>query len=220
MDELISRRVSYGLELVDGLTDGSLLGTSRVSFQLTGPAVPGPDPVQYLVGRSRWVFEEIRTDVVFTVDADFYHSETIIVPAASLNGTIQKVTMQPRTGYPFPNALTRAVGLARLLSGIPVDGATVQVFPLHFDPISSTFVTGAMIPTQTTEDGQYVVWFTPESGLTPSTAQPTASRFNANASVTLIVGGVLKHFSGSIVNQELTRDALNSADIIEMIEVI
>lgn len=219
MDELLSRRVTFGLELVDALTGGSLVGTSRVSFTLTGPPVPGPDVVSYLVGRSRWVFEELRTDVTFTIESQFYHTETVAVPAASLDGSIQTVLLRPRTGYQFPTALTRVVGLVRLISGVPAPGANVQVFPLHFVAATSSFIAGAVIETQTTEDGQYVVWFTPESGLSVPTAQATASRFNANATASFTIGGTPKNFSGSIVNQELLRDQLNSADILDMIEI-
>ena len=58
--DVIVRRVSYGIELVDEFTEGELVGTSRilaVRAVAPGDEVSG---VQFLVGRSRWVFENLR----------------------------------------------------------------------------------------------------------------------------------------------------------------
>lgn len=218
MNELIIRRVSCGLELVDQVTRGSIIGASRVSVQSTGPYVPGPEIVVYRINRSRWIFEELRTDATIVVEAEHYHAESVPVTAAVLNGTMLQVQMRPRAGYPFPTALTRVIGSVRSPSGAPVAGAVVQIFPFHLVPETSSFVSGTMITTRTTADGQYVMWFEPREGLEPA-ARATASRFNATATATLELGGVPTHFEGSIADQDLVLQTSNEADIIEMTEV-
>lgn len=216
-DELIIRRASYALELVDGLTGGPLVGSSQVAFELTGPPVAGPEPVMFLVNRSRWVFEQLQNDVVFSIEAEHYLPEKRTVTAAELTGALAIVAMSPRTGYPFPPALTRAVGSVRLVSGEPVPDATVMVTPLHLVTSSSTFIAGPTLTARTADDGQYVVWFRPQTGLSDPSAQPTASRFNAVASATVDIGGVPTPVSGSIVDQQLVPETLNGADDIHVL---
>jgi hypothetical protein len=222
MDELVIRRVSYGLELVDQLTQGPLVGASRVSFEVTG-TWSGPEPTLYRVNRSRWVFEEDLQggafSVVFTVEADFYQTQIITVLDANLTGTIQKVEMVPVVGYPFTRALTRVIGLARHSSGIPVPGAQVD-FTQHFVIAGSdppTFIGGPALDytTFTDESGQYVAWFTPEA-LSDPNARPTAARFDATATGTVDLGSGPVSVTGSISDQDLIAETLNNADIINM----
>lgn len=218
MVELIRRRVSYGLDLVDRLNGGPLIGRNRVTLETL--AAPGrPDPVVFVLGRSRWVFEELQNDVTFTIDAEYYLTERRTVAAADLDGTLDVVHMSPRSGYPFPSSLTRVIGMARLASGLPVGGAAISVSPMHFIPATASFIAGPAIEARSADDGQYVVWFQPEPGLSDAAAEPTASRFSASATATIELDGVLRNVAGSIGDQDLVPEALNDADIIEMIEV-
>ncbi len=173
-----------GLELVDELSGDVLVGASRVRVFRVAP--PGEElaALSFLVGRSRWVFEELDRDLGtgeearFSIDADHYFAETVEtgqtaitladpggVPVPSLAAGVPFVglRLRPRTGYPFPPALTRVVGSVSL-AGAPVVGATVTVTPRYqvtaSDPTTSTPGTPAFV-TLTADDGQYVAWLFP-----------------------------------------------------------
>src|SRR4051794_29631123 len=77
--ETILRVASLGVELLDELPRDALLGVGRVG----GFRASAPDqalaPTAFLVGRSRWVFENLGTseEVRLVVDSDNYFSETL-----------------------------------------------------------------------------------------------------------------------------------------------
>ena len=225
MDELVIRRVSYGLELVDQLTDKPLIGASRVSFEVTptGLGFSGPAPILYRSGSSRWAFEsDLKGEftVVFTIEADFYQTQIRTVLAADLVGTIVKVEMVPVVGYQFPQALTRVIGIARTPSGVPVPNAEV-VFTQYFvlTPVTDppVFVGGPPLDYQTFTDasGQYVAWFVPED-LTNPAARPTAAQFDATASGEVDLGDGPVSVSGTITGQDLVAERLNKCEFIAM----
>jgi hypothetical protein len=208
LGETFVLQASLGLELVDELTADSLVGASHVTvFRAT---VPDQElqPTSFLVGRSRWVFENLgdAEEIRIDVDSDFYFSEVIEtgqtaftladpggVPIPSLlTDATRFVTLRlrPRTGYPFPSALTRIVGSV-LLKGSPVPDADVQVTARY--RIAAGSDNSAPAPgeppfeTRTGDDGQFVAW------LFPNVDQdfPAAIAFDATATVPGHTGTVL-----------------------------
>lgn len=220
--DTIVRHASYGLELVDALTGGPLIGKSSVTLQMIAPSPPASvpvEPVVFLVNRSRWVVEDLEQEVTFDIGADFYLSEAPTtgddlppVPPADLPGTLVTVILLPRTGYPFPRALTRAVGAVRLDASIDpteplVPDAVVTITPIHSE---SPPVEGDLFVTRTADDGQYAVWFQPDPMLEPA----TAIAFDATAVATVVVGGSPMTLTGSVTNQPLVQQEFNGAQTI------
>lgn len=222
--ELLIRHANYGLELSDALTGGPLLGKSSVAAEVLVVPLSGvkTNVEPFLVNRSRWVFEDLETDVRISVAADFYLTTVFetgsgSVPAvpATGNGLLVRVEMIPRTGYPFAANLTRVVGVVRLASSVDpnqprLPGATVTVTPYYGNPP----VAGPGVTTATADDGQYVMWFLPD----PDQSEPLPSSFDAEASAELVIHGVPITVSGSIENQSLTGHQVNGADPIELVE--
>lgn len=168
---ILIRHASYGIELVDALTGGPLVGTSTVTVD------SGVEP--FLVGSSRWVFEDLpEGPATFTITAQGYMPLVVLaadlgsdVPAASAPGFLARVVMTPRTGYPFPTTLTRIVGQVFLDSSVdpatpPVAGAVVTITPRHRSG-PTTFVDDPDVTLLTTEEGQYTYWFFPDPDQDP-----------------------------------------------------
>jgi hypothetical protein len=161
--DVIVQAANYGLQLVDALTGGPIVGSSAV-VELSSGMVP------YLADGSRWVFTALpAAPATFQVTADFYVPQTLATggglpdPVAGGPGFLATVTMMPRTGYPFPPTLTRVVAQARY-KGTPVPNATVKLVALHSgspDP---------QVTLTTTDDGQFTFWFLPEQSMTPPIA--------------------------------------------------
>jgi hypothetical protein len=201
--ELFVQTATLGLELVDELTDGSLIGTSSVTVTLV--SIPGlvVTPTQFLVGRSRWVFENLdpTEEVQLAIEANGYFSETletnlsvptladpggVPVPSVASPPSLVRVRLRPRTGYPFSGSLTRVVGSV-LLAGAPVPGASVTVTPRFQDPVVAGVTDpGTPFDTLTSEDGQFVAWFFPDI----SQEHPTPVAFDVTASSGSHTGGV------------------------------
>jgi hypothetical protein len=212
----VVRRASYGLELVDELTQGELVGTSQVSFDPVAPPLAGSAPLSFLVNRSRWVFENLDADVVFSIAADHYLPVSVQtggsipgVPNADDAGVLATVTLRPRTGYPFAPSLTRVVGEVRVSAAIDplrslVFDAQVTITPLHAD---SAVPEGPDLVTKTADDGQYVMWFLPDLSKEP----PTATAYRATATAIVNVGGVPTPLTGSIPDQTLVFQTFNGA---------
>jgi hypothetical protein len=175
--DVIVQSANYGLELVDALTGGPLVGSSAVveTFSLVAP---------YLVNGSRWVFENLPAQPAsFVITADFYVTQTVTTgiaipnPALGGPGYLATIQMVPRTGYPFPPTLTRVVGLVRLDTSIdplgsPVPDATVTLTPSHVPPppAAPVPVPDPSVVVTTTDDGQYTLWFVPQLGESPPIA--------------------------------------------------
>jgi hypothetical protein len=216
-EDLVVRHASYGLELVDKLTGAPLLGASAVT--ITNPPASPNQPISFLVNRSRWVFENLDGDVTFAITADFYLSEVKTtgstlpsVPPADQPGILVAVELRPRAGYPFPRALTRAVGAVRLHESLDpaerlVPGATVTVTPVHSELPP---VVGPVFQTLTGEDGQYAVWFLPQPALMP----PNATSFDVVAQAIVDIAGIPTPVSGSISDQPLIPQTFNGAETI------
>jgi hypothetical protein len=166
----VNIRASYGLELVDGLTGGPLLGSSSVRAR-------GTDVKPFLVRASRWVFEGLAPPkAVFEIEADSYVPRVLTTGSAELPDAVAdkapavlaRVMMMPRTGYPFPPTLTRVVGQVRRAGTLaPIEGLTVTVTARHDDVVKGTSVTGASAQVVTTDDGQYTFWFFADPAKTP-----------------------------------------------------
>src|SRR6185295_16387207 len=82
-NEIIRRRASIGVELTDELSGDTLVGGSQVRvFRAAAPAQE-LTPLSFLVGRSRWVFENLDRDLgpgeeaLFSIDAEHYFSESV-----------------------------------------------------------------------------------------------------------------------------------------------
>jgi hypothetical protein len=177
--ELIVQTATLGLELIDELTNGSLVGTSSVTVSLV--SIPGLviTPTMFLVGRSRWVLENLdpTEEVQLAIEANGYFSETlqtnqsaptladpggVPVPSVASPPSLVQVRLRPRSGYPFPGSLTRVAGSV-LLAGAPVVGATVTVTPRFVDPVDDTTTDpGTPFDTLTADDGQFVAWLFPD----------------------------------------------------------
>ncbi len=168
---IILRHASYGLDLIDALTGGPLVGQSSVTHV-------GGDVEPFLLNESRWAFEGIAAgSATFDVRANYYLPRQVTttdlgvsVPADTVPGALVRVLMMPRTGYPFPTTLTRVVGQVRLDPSIDpatpdVEGATVTITPRHHG--TSATVDEADVIIETTEDGQYTLWFHPDPSLDP-----------------------------------------------------
>jgi hypothetical protein len=168
--DIVVRAANYGLQLVDALTLGPIVGSSAV-VELSSGMVP------YLADDSRWVFTALpAAPATFQITADFYVPQTLKTgglilpdPVTGGPGFLATVTMMPRTGYPFPPTLTRVVAQVRLGAGVdptkpPVPNAVVTLIPLH----------GATpdlpVTLATTDDGQFTYWFLPEQSMTPPVA--------------------------------------------------
>jgi hypothetical protein len=159
--------VTYGLELVDALTGGPLVGWSA-AVDTTSQVVP------YLVNASRWVFEGLppAIPITFAISAHFYVPQTVTTGIALPNptktgpGYLATITMMPRTGYPFPPTLTRVIGLVRLGASVDVNtptvtNATVTLQPIHSAPPAPP-VNDNQVIVATTDDGQFTFWFLPQ----------------------------------------------------------
>jgi hypothetical protein len=220
--DTIVRHANYGLELVDALTGEALIGRNAVTLREIdlSPPMPAPvEPVVFLVNRSRWVMENLDHDVLFEISADYYLGEELAagvdlppVPPSDLPGTLVTVSLKPRTGYPFPRALTRAVGAVRVDPSLDpttplVPGAQVSITPIHSE---SPPVEGDVFETRTADDGQYAVWFQPDPALEPA----TAVAFDATAVATVVVGGSPMALTGSVTNQPLVQQEFNGAQTI------
>lgn len=220
MGDVIIRHANYGIELVDELTDGPLVGQSLVTFTPVGPLVASSGPVVFTVGRSRWVFEDLGQNVVFSIHADHYIGRVLetdadlpAVPPDDAPGVLAEVSLKPGPGYPFPPTLTRGVGQVRLHADVDptepvVVGAKVTITPMHgASP-------GANFETYTDQSGQYAVWFLPDSSLDP----PWATGFDAEAEATVDIGGVPTLVTGSITVPALLRQTFNGAETIYLEE--
>jgi hypothetical protein len=217
--EPIVRRASLGLELIDELSNASLIGASSVTVSVASAPDRVLNPTTFLIGRSRWVLENLSTadEVLLAIQADAYFSETlqtnqtvatladpsgITVPSVTAPPNLIQVRLRPRTGYPFQGSLTRVAGSV-LLAGAPVTGAAVAVTPRYQDPIDPTVSDpGAPVfHTLTADDGQFVAW------LFPNIAQdhPTPVAFD----VAVTAGG----HTGSVNGQPLVPQTVNGVTI-------
>jgi hypothetical protein len=211
--DVVTRPASYGLDLVDALTGGPLLGSSLV-VETTSGVKP------YLVNASRWVFEGLPPGVParFVITARHYVAQTVTTGGALPNpgsggaGHLAVITMMPRTGYPFSPTLTRVIGQVRLAPALdatspPVPLALVTLTSAHDDqpppPLPSTSVEDPPVTVTTTEDGQYTFWFLPQLGETP----PIANQLTATASA--VVDGHPR--SGSLALQNLIPNGVTNA---------
>ena len=217
--ELIVQSASLGLALIDELTNGSLVGVSNVVVSLASAPETVLTPTMFLVGRSRWAFENLSpTDEVrLAIQADGYLSETlatnqtiptladpggVTVPSVAGPPSLVQVRLRPRTGYQFQGALTRIAGSV-LLAGVPVTGALVAVTPRYQDP-SNPAISDPGTPvfnTLTADDGQFVAW------LFPNIAQdhPTPVAFDV-----AVTSGA---HSGSLTDQPLVLQTVNGVTI-------
>jgi hypothetical protein len=175
--DVVVQGACYGLELIDALTGGPLLGSSAV-VETSSQTTP------YLVNASRWVFSTLPvTPATFVITADLYVGQTLMTggalpnPTASGPGYLATIMMMPRTGYPFPATLTRVVGLVQYASA-PVADAAVVLTPEHQS--GTTFPDPAVTVT-TTGDGQFTYWFLPQLGETP----PVANQLTGTVSATI-----------------------------------
>lgn len=168
---ILVRHASYGLELVDALTGGPLLGPSAVTVD------SGVEP--FMIGGSRWIFEDLPAGpATFSISAQGYMPLVVLaadlegdVPAATAPGLLARVSMTPRTGYPFPTTLTRIVGQVFLHASVdpaapPVAGAVVTITPRHRSG-PSAFTDDPDVTLLTTDDGQYTYWFLPDPDQDP-----------------------------------------------------
>lgn len=220
--ELLVRHANYALELIDELTGDELIGSSTVLVNPVGSPPPPPSSVEvtsFLVGRSRWVFENLVGEVVFDIGSDFYLGQQLEtgtdidpVPPDTDPGTVVTVQLVPRTGYPFSPALTRAVGAVRLASSVDpneslVANAQITVTPIHSE---SPRVEGTPFTTLTADDGQYVVWFLPDPMLEP----PSPVAFDVLAESDVLIGATWTHVQGEIFDQPLVAQSFNGAETI------
>jgi hypothetical protein len=173
--EVLLPATYYGLELIDAITQGSLIGRSAVTETSSGI-------MPFLVNRARWVFANLPPSVAtFVITAPFYVEQTVTTggsipnPPASGAGFLLSVQMMPRTGYPFSPTLTRVVGLVRLAASVNptspiVPNATVTLQPSHYDPVGGTTTFDPPVTVPTTDDGQFTYWFLPMLTETPAIA--------------------------------------------------
>jgi hypothetical protein len=208
--DVVGIQPSYGLELVDVLTGGPLVGPSFVEETTSSGTA-------YLAQPSRWVFQGLNTTAPanFEIRARHYLSQTLVTgslaypnPTAGVPPNVVVVPMMPRTGYPFSPTLTRVVGLVRLdpsvdLTSPPVPNATVVLTPSHYHlppppppplpPPPPVIVPDAPVTVTTTEDGQYTYWFLPELG---GVHPPIANQLSVQVTVpmTTLHGGTSMPF--------------------------
>ena len=216
--DVVTRSANYGLELVDGLTDGPLLGRSTV-VETTTHLTP------YRVNASRWVWEGLRARVpaTFVITADHYVPRTVTTgatdpnpPASGVPGYLARVRMWPRTGYPFSPTLTRVVGLVRFATSVdptspPVPAAAVTFTAVHLSGGSSTSDPAVVV--QTADDGQYTFWFhpiVPPTG-TPPPDPPLANQVAVTATAT-DASGVVR--TGSLAQFAVTPNDVTYAQTI------
>lgn len=198
--ELIERRARVGIELVDALTGGPILSTSRA-------AVVDNDAVTLQrSGRSRWFAEApMPPAVTIAIDAEHYVSTEVVVtiPPPAAPGAFVTVRLDPRTGYPFPASLTRVVG--RVVfdpTDAPVAGAEVTVTPRRGG------IDDAPRLHRTTADGQLAAWFLPQ----PSAAPPIPDGYRIEAS--LVDGSGT--WTGFIAAQPLNAHQRNDAPVVRL----
>jgi hypothetical protein len=181
--DVVVQGACYGLELVDALTGGPLLGWNA-AVETSTQTKP------YRVNASRWVFTMLpAAPVEFAITAELYVGQTVSTggtlpnPTASGPGYLATIMMMPRTGYPFSPTLTRVVGLVEYASA-PVAGATVDLIPTHQGSPDST------VTVMTTDDGQFTYWFLPQLGKTPAIADQLTGTVSATINGTSRTGTV------------------------------
>ncbi len=218
--ELIVQSASLGLELIDELTSGSLAGASNVVVSLVSAPALALAPTTFLVGRSRWVFENLSPtdEIQLAIQADGYLSETletnqtvptladpggVTVPSVAGPPSLVQVRLRPRTGYQFQGSLTRIAGSV-LLAGVPVTGAAVAVTPRYQDPVNPAISDPGtpVFNTVTADDGQFVAW------LFPNIAQdhPAPVAFDV-----VVTSGA---HTGSLTDQPLVPQTVNGVSIV------
>jgi len=199
MIEVVERRARVGLELVDAITGGPIIGASRV-------VVGGADIDVRRANRARWLVENVSLPLMtFVVDAEHYVTETIDVmtPPEADPGVLVEVVLTPRTGYPFAASLTRVVGQVVIdATGLPASGADVTVTPARGGS------PGTPLATRSTDDGQYVMWFLPD----PAASPPIADRYRVDAQ--LPDGGIT--LSGSLSLRPLQAGRRNDAPVLRL----
>jgi hypothetical protein len=200
--DVVVQGACYGLELIDALTGGPLIGRSAV-VETSSQTTP------YLVNASRWVFSTLpTTPATFVITAAHYVGQTVMTggtlpnPTASGPGYLATIMMMPRTGYPFPATLTRVVGLVEYASA-PVAGAALLLTPAHqavqdLPPVS----------VMTTDDGQFTYWFLPKLGESP----PIANQLTGTVSAT--IGGTPR--TGTLPLLNLLPNSVTYAPIITL----
>jgi hypothetical protein len=199
--DVVVQGACYGLELIDALTGGPLLGSSAV-VETASQTTP------YLVNASRWVFTTLPVPVAtFVITADLYVGQTLTTggtlpnPTASGPGYLATILMMPRTGYPFPATLTRVVGLVQYAAASVAD-AVVVLTPGHQG------ATDPNVTVTTTDDGQYTYWFLPQLGETP----PVANQLTGTVSAT--IGGTPR--TGTLPLLNLLPNSVTYAPIITL----
>lgn len=222
--ETIVRTASLGLELADELSDDAILGGNRVRVFRASAPDQELRPTTFLVGASRWVFENLPTteEVRLVIESDLYFGETletgqtlptlvepapggVSVPSLTTpapDGRFVRVRLRPRTGYPFSTAFTRVVGSV-LLAGAPVVGADVTVTPRYqvgTTPGSSTPGSPAFA-TLTSGDGQFVAW------LFPNIAEDNPAPVAFDAAVTFGAA------TGSVTDRPIVPQTVNGVTI-------
>lgn len=168
MPSVLTTPARYGLDFVDALTGAPAAGPFFVEAD-------DPDARSFRATGSRWVFERLRPGVVeLRVESPLYVPVTFetgsggfpLVPDKGAPGVLAPVRLLPRTGYPFPPTLTRVVGLVLYTptvaaDPIPAVGANVQVSGVYRHSGAEPPVKEPALDTQTTDDGQYTMWFLP-----------------------------------------------------------
>jgi hypothetical protein len=201
--ETVERHACLGVDLVDALTGGPVVGGSRV-------VAVGQDADAIRANRSRWFFETaLAPSTDLSIVADYYVPETraVTVPPPTEPGALVEVRLLPRTGYPFGLGVTRVVGSVVFdIGGAPAIGAIATVQPLH-----TGSGTEPAVVTRTTDDGQYVMWFAPLNGATP----PLADAYSV--SVQIDVGGTM--FAGALPAAPLAANRVNHAPVVRLEEV-
>lgn len=221
--ELCVRHANYGLELIDALTGGPLLGASAVTAELVTTPPPAGRKVAldpFLVNRSRWVFEDLQVDVKLTVSSDFYLTATLQTGAGALpsvpstgNGLLIAVPMTPRAGYPFAANLTRVIGTVHLALSVDpaqpaVSRATLTVTPYYEGAAGP----GTPLAGETDEAGQYVIWFQPDTDF--DARLPTLVDIEIEADV--LVGGISRHVTGELLGHTIVTHQSNGVPTIEL----
>jgi hypothetical protein len=179
--DVLGQQPSYGLELVDAITGGPLVGPSHV-VETSGIGLA------FRARPSCWVFEGLSTTMPanFKIEALHYIAQQITTdgvtypnPTAGVASNVVQVTMMPRTGYPFSPTLTRVVGLVRVdpasnPASPVVVGAVATITPIHYYqpptppppapqvPPPPVIVPDTPFSVPTTDDGQYTAWFFPD----------------------------------------------------------
>lgn len=218
-DETVAPAATYGIELIDALTNSPLFGSSA----LVTDAPPVDAVRQFKIGRARWIFENLRADVSIDVTADFYLSESITtgvapvpaVPAAGQPGVFHELLMTPAPGYPFAATLTRVLGEVRIDASLDPSEPAVQ--GVEVEVIASHSGTETAAQTRvTTATGQYTVWFLPDPMLTPRLA--TAFRVQVQPT-TIDVLGSPTLVEGSVPLTPLIPQAVTNAPVLRLTQV-